>query len=233
MSRKRLIVGSVAVAMAVVMNSWAVVPSEQTFRTTSVFEGVYQRTNSAGAFKIELTSLEGHDLVNLTLGTPLSTVRTNEVLAIEIAPDSSQFNLMVYDKATESNIATIGISTQVTRVVEETSTNASPFRERFIAQVTLVTTNSLLGGQLTLAGRLHLNPSNGAPTAVLVDTDRSLDRLFGDQFVANMDDVDPDVHIAGYGHMIGTMTVIGNGGSTNNVLIPWGRMTIRRLLATP
>jgi hypothetical protein len=94
-----------------------------------------------------------------------------------------------------------------------------------------VNTNGfLVGGFLTVAGRVYLNPTNGCPRAVLVDTDKAHDRDFADAAVKDLDDKVKDKEITGEAHLIGVANVIFEDGSTNVTLLPFGQMTLRRQL---
>lgn len=217
-----------------VVTVWAVVVPTRTFRTTASALAVYQSVNpvSTNSPAYGFAPLAGHDLVNLALGTPLTTVRTNEVLALEINCLSSQASLVVFDRALSSNILTIATSTRIDAVVQQDNpSSAFPNRERLVAQMDIGTNNFLIGGFLTIAGRVYLDPATGCPHAVLVDFDRKLDKTFEDGIVKNTDDkTDKDKSISGLFHVIGTAGIVFQDGSTNNVLLPFGRLTMRRQL---
>jgi hypothetical protein len=225
---------SIVMAASVVSMSWAqenVVPDAQTFRTTALLQLVYQGTNKVGVLQIDRGYIWGHDLVNLALGTSLSTPRTNQVLAMDIADDSSSMNLVVYDKVLSNNIATIATSTGIDSVLGDVATNKF-FNERFVAKMQFASINALAGGAMAVAGRIHLNPSNGIPQSVSYDTDTALDSRYCDLVVADEDDKDRNVSIAGEAHFVGELNIITDGGAnTNAFLIPIGHMTIRHTLA--
>jgi hypothetical protein len=89
----------------------------------------------------------------------------------------------------------------------------------------------LAGGFLTIAGRVYLNPTNGCPRSLLVDTDRRQDKVCGDPAaVKNAEDKDRTKQIAGRGHFIGVIDMI-TSAATNTVLVPDGHLSIERLLA--
>jgi len=229
-NRVSLIGLSIVMAASVVCVSWAqekTVPDSQTFRTTAFLQLVYQGTNRVGVLQIERGDIWGHDLVNLALGTSLSTPRTNQVLAMDIADDSSSMNLVVYDKVLSNNIATIATSTGIDSVLGDVATNKF-FDERFVAKMQFASINALAGGAMAVAGRIHLNPSNGIPQSVSYDTDIVLDSRFCDAAVANEDDRDRNTSIAGEAHFVGELNIVTDGGAnTNAFLIPIGHMTIR------
>ena len=213
----------------------AVTPT-RTFRTPASMQGVIQDTDLAGKPTYDFEKFIGRNLVNLALGTALGTARSNEVLAIEFLCDSSSASLVVFDRAGASNLATIATSSSIDVVQQQDKDSTSfPNRERFVARLDVATlgtsSNGLAGGFLTVAGRVHLNPTNGCPRTILVDTDRRQDRDCGDSAaVKNTEDKDRSKQIGGRGHFIGVLDMI-TSGSTNTVLVPEGAFSIERLLA--
>ncbi|MBI3854034.1 MAG: choice-of-anchor E domain-containing protein [Verrucomicrobia bacterium] len=209
----------------------------QTFRTTAALKSVFQGTDLAGKPAFEYDTLEGHDLVNLALGTSLTTLRTNELLALDIDCGSTVVSLVVFSKTLGTNIATIATNTTLDVVTDQGNAAAAfPNKERFVAQMVIQaggnTTNGLVSGQFTLAGRLQLNPTNGCPQAVLKDHDK-FDRIFRDiKFKTGDDKLEVglrDVHQAGEAHLIGVVTVVVEG-TTTKVLIPFGALSLKRQL---
>ena len=231
-TKQWIMIGTVASAAAV-LTALAVPLSLRTFRTTASIAAVFNVPNpqNTNLTVFLFDTFQGHDLVNLALGTALTTVRTNEVLALEIACGSSQASLVVFDKTLASNTVTIATSSQITALTAQEDASASaPNHERFVMQMDINTNNFLVGGFLTVAGRVHLD-TNGCPQAVLVDVDRRADKALGDVVAKNLDDkTDKDKRIAGQAHLIGVANVIFQDGSTNPVLLPFGHMTIRRQL---
>ena len=127
-----LVVPILAVAVAVVV--WAN-GGTRTFRTAARLVTVTQGTDAINDKpEYDFGLLLGHDLVNLALGTSLDTARSNEVLALEIDCSSTIASLVVYDKAGNSNLATIATTTNLD-VVKQQGAPAAPFpnRERFVA----------------------------------------------------------------------------------------------------
>jgi hypothetical protein len=198
------------------------------FRTTSLFEIVKQGTDP-----LQFTEhlWDGSNLVALALGADPTS---NQVFAMDIDCDSTVAHLEVFDKST-SNKTVIATSASFDLVERQALTRlvAGPTNEeRFVAQFNVNPTNDLLGGFLTVAGRLHLG-TNGCPTAVLISLDRnSDDSLFDDRDVP---DTDQDARLrdelrAGQGHFVGVLDYVKPAGTTNTVLIPLGHMTFRHEL---
>lgn len=232
MKAKRWIAAGAVASAAVVLTVLAVPVATRTFRTTAAVRAVLQVPNPLAPSTALLVTLPfaGHDLVSFSLGT--TNVLTNQVLALEINCDSSQADLVVYDKTLQSNILTIATSSRIDALTsQDDPTAAGPNRERFVMQMGVNTNGFLIGGYLTVAGRVHLDPATGCPRALLVDTDRRLDKTFGDVVIKNLDDkTDKDKSIAGQAHLIGLVNSIVADGSTNVFLLPFGHLTIRRQL---
>jgi hypothetical protein len=215
-----------------------------TFRSPAGFEGVFQG-EVGGKPAYEFEHLIGADLVNLALGTDIGTLRTNEVLAFEVACDSSSAELVVFDKATKSNLVTIASSSRITVVQQQDNPAASfPDRERLATEMNVGavggSSNALISGFLDVAGRLYLNPTSGCPRTVLVDTDRKQDGLCGDSAVVTETadvtighgkiKITDDKEVGGRGHFHGALTAI-IAGQTNTVVVPTGSLSIDRQLA--
>ena len=232
-AKRWIVIGTVASAAAV-LTVLAAPGATRTFRTTASVGAVFQTPNplNTNADVLGFDTFAGHDLVNLVLGTALTTVRTNEVLALEIACGSSSADLVVFDKHLASNTVVIAKSSHVTALTgQDNPSAAGPNHERFVIQMDVNTNNFLIGGFLTVAGRVFLTPSNGCPTAVLVDSDRGQDRHFADAAVKNLDSkLEKDKRLAGEAHLIGVVNVEFEDGSTNTVLLPFGQLTIRQQL---
>ena len=231
-AKRWIVIGTVASAAAV-LTVLAAPGATRTFRTTASVGAVFNLPNplNTNAAVFGFDTFAGHDLVNLALGTALTTVRTNEVLALEIACGSGSASLVVFDKHLASNTVTIATSSHVTALTAQEDASAlGPNHERFVIQMGVNTNNFLIGGFLTVAGRVALD-TNGCPRAALVDADRRADKALGDAIVKNLDDkTDKDKHIAGQAHLIGVANVVFVDGSTNTVLLPFGHMTVRRQL---
>ena len=223
-------------AMILTATAPAILAQTRTFRTPASMEGVIQDADLAGKPTYNFEGFIGRDLVNLALGTALGTPRSNEVLAIEFTCDSSSATLVVFDRATTNNLATIATSTSIDVVQQQDKDSAAfPNRERFVTRMDVATlgtsSNGLAGGFLTIAGRVYLNPTNGCPRSLLVDTDRGQDRVCGDPTaVKNTEDQDRTKQLAGRGHFIGVIDMI-TSAATNTVLVPDGHLSIERLLA--
>jgi hypothetical protein len=226
----RILLGA-AVASGVAISAWAVVGATKTFRTLAYGVGIYQSHDGASKPVYGTQPLAGHDLVAAALGLPLGTKLTNQVLALQIDCGSTTASLVVFDKVSSNSIATIATSTSLNVVQQQDNdTAAYPNRERFVAQLQVTPTNHLLGGFLTVAGRLQLDPTTGCPRAIRIEADR-LDRYFGDFEGRNDDDEkDHDVLRAGLGHALGTVSLIFNDGTTNTVLLPSMALSVRHEL---
>jgi hypothetical protein len=206
--------------------------AQETFRTLAAGTGIYQSQNAHFKPAYGVEEVFGHDLVSAALGVPLADKSTNHVLALQIDCDSTTASLVVFDKVSSNNIATIATSTSFDVVrQQDVNTNAFPNRERFVAQFAVTPTNNLLGGFLTIAGRLQLDPTTGCPRAIRVQVDK-LDRLCQDVDRENLDDPGDkkDILRAGIGHAVGTVDLIFDNGTTNKVLLPFEAFSIRRQL---
>lgn len=202
----------------------------KTFRSVALFGVAFQSSDALSPTTpvYGFATLDGIDLVNLALGTDLTTPRTNEVLAFEVASDSSAANLVVYSKILDSNIVTLATSTRFDKIVQQDDPlTPFPNRERFVAQMNFASHGFLTSGRLTISGRMYLNPSTGCPQTVVVDFDRLQDKLFADKKLKDAQRGNP---VLGVGHVIGVVDVIFSNGSTNVVLIPFGRVNMRRQL---
>lgn len=234
MSKKQflIVVGTVMMTATCV---YAGDPPE-TFRTLAAGTGLYQTNDAASKPIYGRLPVFGHTLVAAALSLPLSTpftnsVLSNDVLALQIDCGSTTASLVVFDKTNSTTLTTIATSTSLDVVQQQDKdTNAAPNRERFVAQFAINPQNNLLGGYLTVAGRLALNPTTGCPRAIRVEVD-PLDHLFGDADRANLDDpVDRDILRAGVAHAIGVVSIVFDNGTTNKVLLPSEDLSIRRQL---
>ncbi len=228
--KKSLLIGMAATGLAVV-TTWGVATSFETFRLLAYGIGISQGKNAASKPVYDYQAIAGHDLVAAALGQPLGTVLTNRVLGLNIDCASSTASLVVFDKTSSNNIATIATSTSIDVVQQQDKdTNAFPNRERFVAQFAINPTNHLVGGFLTIAGRLQLDPTNGCPRAVRIQIDPK-DHWFADAEGRNLDDRrDHDILRAGLGHAIGVVDLVFNDGTTNTVLLPYVALSVRRPL---
>ncbi|MGA2139798.1 MAG: hypothetical protein ABSH14_13145 [Verrucomicrobiia bacterium] len=230
-AKRWIVIGTVASAAAV-LTALAVPVATRTFRTTAAVTAVLQIADPLAPSTALLATLPlaGHDLVSYSLGT--TNVLTNQVLALEINCDSSQANIVVYDKALHSNILVIATSTRIDALTsQDDPTAAGPNRERFVMQMGVNTNGFLIGGYVTVAGRVYLDPATGCPRALLKDTDKRWDKTFGEIVVKDLDDkTDKGKSIAGEAHLIGMVNSIVVGGSTNVFLLPFGHLTIKQQL---
>jgi len=237
-TRKWLLIGA-ATTIAGTLILAGVAVSSKTYRTTAALFGVQQGEDATTHLpQLDYVGLAGHDLVNLAMGRAITDTNfPHQVLAMTIACDRGSAEFVVYDSDANSNLTTIAESTNIDSVVQQDSTIATgPDRARFVGQFTIGTngnaTDGILGGFLTVAGRVVLDPATGCPKPVLVAIDRDkLDKTFCDADVSKKVDEDPTKIIlrAGLGHLIGVTDLV-SGGSTNKVLLPFGRISIRRIL---
>jgi len=211
----------------------AVFAQTRTFRSPAAFVGVSQG-EVANKPAYNIVPLIGADLVNLALGTAPGTPRTNEVLALGFDCAGTNVDLVVFDRTSSNNIATIASSSSFDTVEQAKKKKVISDGERFVAMLNVASlgnsTNGLLGGYLTLAGRIYIG-TNGCPQAIRVDTDRRSDKECGDPTAVkdNEGDGRPKA-FAGRAHFIGVLDVLSDG-STNTVLVPTGALSINRQLS--
>ena len=233
-AKQWITIGAVASA-ATALTVLATVPSTRTFRTTAAVGAVFQVQNpiATNTEILAYDSFAGHDLVSLALGSNITTVLSNQVLALEMDCGSTEASLVVYDRILASNILTIATSTQINALTgQDNPTAPGPNHERFVMQMSVNTNGFLIGGFMTVAGRVYLNPTNGCPRAVLIDTDRIHDKALGDAVVKDLDSDSKikDKESTGEAHLIGVVNAIFEDGSTNVTLLPFGQLTISRQL---
>jgi hypothetical protein len=235
--KKRIFLGVASLALAAVA-AYATGVGSVTLRTLGYFIGLTQGTDPVtGNPRYENADFAGHNLVNLAMGRAASDTNVpNQVMAMTFACDLSSANLVVYDELTSNVVATIAASTSVDSVQQQDDNEAGPNRAYFVAVLQIGPngnpTNGLLNGYFTVAGRLHLNPTNGCPRPVEVWLDRDpLDRLDGDAELTAKEDLDlkPLTVRTGLAHLIGVVDLVADGG-TYTVLVPHGALSIRREL---
>jgi hypothetical protein len=212
-----LAAGAVAVAVSVL----AIPPQSKPFRTTAALIGVTQGTDQVTSNpQFDRVDLAGRNLVNIAMGrSPTDNSVSNQVLVMTFSCDLSFGTLSVYDRSTSNVVATI-----------------APNRARFVGQFQINPTgsvsNSLLGGYMTIAGHVQLNPQTGCPEPVLIKLDRdSLDKDVGNTEVSGKKDPDSSKLTlrTGLAHLIGVVDAVTDG-NTNTILIPFGHLSIRREL---
>jgi len=210
----------------------------QTFRTTALLHGIAQGQDTVTeAPQFDPVTLRGFELVNLAMGRPVADVsHPEQVLAMTIACDLSDAQLVVYDRSASREVATIAESSSVDSVKAQgpraTAPNLAHFVARFDVDENGNATDGIQSGFATVAGRLHLDPQTGCPHAVLISLDKDPnDKLFGDADLSGKDDVDEgkDVLRAGHAHLIGVIDLV-TAGKSNTVLVPYGQLSIRRPL---
>lgn len=233
MKAKNWIVAGVIATTAVAMTAFAT--TDETFRATGAVGVAFQipAPFPPGATNLILftETFPDGEFVDLALGTNTASVLTNEVLAFEIDCGSTFASLVVYDKATSNDVVTIATSTKITVLTgQDSELLLGPNHERFVADMDINTNGFLVGGSMTIAGRMYLDPTNGCPEVVKVDTDNKGDKLFCDAAVSDTEDK-KDKSISGEAHLIGVANVIDpENGSTNTVMLPFGHITLRREL---
>ena len=207
--------------------SASAVITAKTFRTTGLF---YTFTQGHAA----ATILAGRNLANLAAGrSATSTAQTNQVLALTFRCDYSAAQLVVYDQTNLNIVADIADTISLETVTQQDANTNRPDHVRFLAEFKINPTgtasNGLLGGYLTVAGRIHANLTNGCPEAVAVKLDRDAhDKPFGDKDVSVRTDPDPEKlsKRAGLAHLTGVIETV-QAGITNTLLIPAGQLSLR------
>ena len=211
-----------------------------TFRTTGYFIGLTQGTNTSKGVSKPIASnasFAGHNLVNLAMGRALNdTNYPSQVMAMSFACDLSTADLVVYDLSASNILDTIASSVSVDSVYQQDSNKHGPDSAQFVTTLNINPSgdvNGLVGGYLTVSGRLNLNPTNGCPQAITGDHD-SLDFVVGNADVPNSLDPDRGGSNArtGLAHLTGSVDFETNG-NVYTVLVPYGDLSIRRQLATP
>jgi len=242
-TKKNLIIGAASLAVAAVTAYAASAAGSVTIRSLGYFIGLTQGSDPiSGKPKYENADFAGHNLVNLAMGRAVNdTNESKQVMAMTFACDLSSASLVVYDWSTSNVVATIASSTTISSVLQQDAKEAGPNRAHFVATLQIGAngnaTNGLVDGYFTVAGRIHLDPTNGCPEPVFVYLDRDpLDRLVDDTELSAKDDPDsvPLTVRTGLGHLVGVVDAITDG-NTNTVLVPHGGLSFRHELpiATP
>jgi len=221
-----------AIMVVAGLTVYAISGPTRVFRTTASMVVVGQGSNSvSGHLEYDYAFFNGSNLVALALGADATS---DQVFAMQIDCDSSQAQLVVFDKS-DSNVTVIATSTSIDTVKQQGVLANFVNSERFVAQFDVESVGNLAGGFLTVAGRLNLD-ADGCPHTVLIKLDKDKqDTAVGDQDVADTEqdarskDVDLRVQRAGRAHFVGVLDVISDGG-TNTVLVPLGHMTFRKQL---
>lgn len=234
MKAKRLIAVGLIATTAAAMTAFAT-SSNETFRATGSVGVSFQIPEPPPLGDSNLILLTqtyaDSEFVALALGTNATAEATNDVLAFEIDCGSTVASLVVFDKATSNDVITIATSTMITALTaQDRPSLAGPNHERFVIDMDINTNGFLLGGSLTVAGRMYLDPTNGCPEVVRVDTDNKSDKLFCDTAISDTEDK-KDKSISGEAHLIGVANVIDPQTlTTNTILLPFGHLTMRREL---
>jgi len=237
-TNKRIAIVAASLAAAA-LAAYATGVTTKIFRTTGYFIGLTQGVDPVnGHLRYEDANFAGHNLVNLAMGRDATaTNASGDVMAMTFTCDLSSANLVVYDLATSNIVATIASSTSVDSVRQQDAGFSGPNRAHFVAVLQVGAngngTNGLLGGFLTVEGRVNLNPTTGCPQPVPVILDRDpLDKVDDDVELPNSDDPDsvPLTVRTGLAHAIGVLDAVVNS-STNTILIPEAHLSIRRELS--
>jgi hypothetical protein len=242
MSKNWLVLGGAGLT-AVAISALAVGSGSKTFRTIAYFTGAAQRP-ATQLSAIDYIPIGGHNLVNLAMGRDVAATNVpNQVLALTFQCDLTATNaasLVVYDRTASNTVATIAASTSFdfaynvrtngVKIVSSRTNELARFVSLFQIQAVGSATNTLLGGFLTVAGRVEIDPATGCPmpVAVALDTD-SYDKTFADTEIPSYEDKDTNVAFrvrTGLAHMIGVIDLVGEG-TTNTVLVPLGHLSIR------
>jgi hypothetical protein len=186
-------------------------------------------------------------LVNLAMGRDVDvTNMPNQVMALTFACDLSSANLIVYDENLSNTVSTIATSVVVYEA-DDFTTNGVRFAPygltndlaRFVTLLQVENsnsgTNALLGGFLTIAGRLHRNPTSGCPIAVSVTVDKSsYDQTYDLKDVPRSRDPDKvkSTGRIGLANMMGGLEFV-QSGVTNNLMLPLANLAIRYGLPVP
>ena len=238
MNAKNYALLGVAGLAAAAISAYAIVGTSKTFRTTASLIGVTQGSDPLTTNpEYDDVILAGRNLVNLAMGRSVNDTNVpGQVMAMTFDCDLSSASLVVYDRSTSNVVATIAGSTSVDAVKQQDTNRTGPNRARFVAHLQVLRNGNvaygLLGGYLTIAGHVRLDPVTGCPVPVLIGLDHDpLDRLVGNNEIPNR--VDPDqlglARRTGLAHLIGVLDVV-NYSKTNTVLIPFGDLSIRREL---
>ena len=218
---------------------WAV-SATTTTRTTALLTGVAQRPLTQTP-TIDVLPIAGHNLVNLAMGRDVfSTNLPTQVLALNIPCDLSTASLVIFDQTTSNTIKTIATSQRFDSVHSPVpafrATGLGRTNEiiRFITRLQInplgSVSNALLGGELTVAGRVHRDSLTGcpAPVPIVFDVDR-YDHTFLDKDVRKRDDKDKvrPTERTGLAHVIGVLQLVSQW-QTNTVIVPTGNLSIRR-----
>jgi len=226
------------VVLAAATSAGAISANLETFRTLALLRGIVQGQDSVtGAPQFDPVTLRGFELVNLAMGRAVAdTSHPEQVLAMTIACDLSEAQLVVFDRTAKDDVATIAESTSVDSVRAQGPRASAPNFAHFVARFDVDengnATDGIESGFATVAGRLHLDPQTGCPHAVLITLDKDPnDKLFGNADLSNKDDPEEgkDVLRAGHAHLIGVLDLV-SAGKSSTVLVPFGQLSIRRPL---
>lgn len=239
MQRKRWIPFTLVGLVAAATTAHAINNSFATFRTTAILSGLVQGEDPIShAPRIDRSPVAGRDLVDLAMGRPIGdTTHPEQVLATTIACDLATAELVVLDRLAGTTLATIAQTTRLDALQSQGPRASAPNGAYFVASFDVAesgnVSNGITGGYATVAGRLHLDEQTGCPHAVLLMLDRDPeDKRHGDGEVSAREDADEIggfILRAGHAHLIGVLELV-SGGTPKKVLVPVGRMSLRRSL---
>ncbi len=213
------------------------------FRTTAYLHGISQRPNTTTPI-IDFPPLAGHQIVNLALGRDVNDTNfPDQVMALALSCDLQSGNFVIYDRSNSNVVGLIASSTRLVSVhnVTTNDTRATAtgktndlvrFGMNMDIQLTGNATNGLLGGNLTVVGRIHVHPVTGCPLPGTLTLDKdTLDKTFGIKPVPKKEDKDTVVltNRTGMANCMGLIDVVGNG-VTNTIIVPVGTIDIRYAL---
>jgi len=242
MTGKKFILGGAAgLAVVTALSVWAITASPIPVRTTVLLTGVAQRPLTQRP-TIDVVPLSGGTLVNLAMGRRIGATNFPEqVLALTVACDLTTANLVIFDQSVSNTIATVAtnvsfdfVQSQILNPVSAPALGSTNALVRFVARLQILpsgsSSNALLGGVLTVAGRAHRDTGTGclAPVPVRLDFDQ-YDPTLLDKIVPNGKDKVLAANTArtGLAHVVGVLDIVADY-LTNTVLIPAGNINIRR-----
>ncbi len=214
-----------------------------TLRTTAFLHGIAQRPNATQP-TIDFPPLAGHQIVNLALGRDVNDTNfPDQVMALALSCDLQSGNFVIYHRSNSNIVGVIASSTRIvsahnvttndTRAAATGKTNELVrFGMNMDVQLTGNATNGLLGGNLMIVGRIHVNPETGCPLpgSLALDKD-TLDKTFGIKPIPKKEDKDSVAltNRTGMANCMGLIDVVGNG-LTNTIIVPVGTIDIRYAL---
>jgi len=157
--------GAVTLVAGLLLAAKSNAGTSDVFRLQTTIKGVTQwdLNHNPGIPRIQAVEIRDVDLINLGRGRPLTTtVPANEHLALVTQCGNTDMRIIVYDKAAQSNLVTIG-NLQTVSVIE--SLKNRRYTRNVISELTFNfastnPTNELAGGMFFAAGSI-LADTNG------------------------------------------------------------------------